>query len=548
MSILRNMPLARKFAVAFGVICLLCLLQGVSALIGLYKIDRLTKDFTERTLPAAQAMVEMRGNMQAARRMELASLLCTDADCLAQRGVHLASALEKYQAAKDRYQAMPLTQDEQEQFKISADEFAAYRSKSGEIMRKNTEDTASGHKDLFALGKQEQDLLDNFNLALSQAIKMSDAYNQQCNQDGAQINADNRLIRGLAWSAMAMAAILCLGVGMLLTRLIVPPVLSATKALERVAEKDLTVSVEVQGSDEIGRLSTALNTSVSAMREVLRSVAQGAETLSASAEELSVRSTQTSSNTQAQTSKINQIAAAAQEMTATIAEISHNAESASQASRTSAETASEGGAVMQDAAKTMEQIAADTGSVAEKMDSLAKRSEEIGKVVSVIQEISEQTNLLALNAAIEAARAGEHGRGFAVVAGEVRRLAERTQGATKEIAVTIQSIQEETRQTRDVMSSSRGTVETGRGETERARTSLTAIIGASHEVEGQIHLIATAATEQTAASGEIAESASNISQLAAENSQAAEETVVACKNLSALATGLDGIIRQFRVE
>jgi methyl-accepting chemotaxis protein len=67
-------------------------------------------------------------------------------------------------------------------------------------------------------------------------------------------------------------------------------------------------------------------------------------------------------------------------------------------------------------------------------------------------------------------------------------------------------------------------------------------------VEGQIHLIATAATEQTAASGEIAESASNISQLAAENSQAAEETVVACKNLSALATGLDGIIRQFRVE
>ena len=116
---------------------------------------------------------------------------------------------------------------------------------------------------------------------------------------------------------------------------------------------------------------------------------------------------------------------------------------------------------MQAAATTMEKIAAATSSVSEKMTSLAHRSEEIGKVVNVIQEISEQTNLLALNAAIEAARAGEHGRGFAVVAGEVRRLAERTKGATEEIAGTIRSIQEETRDTLEVMEESRTAVETG---------------------------------------------------------------------------------------
>jgi len=257
---------------------------------------------------------------------------------------------------------------------------------------------------------------------------------------------------------------------------------------------------------------------------------------------------QASANANAQSSKTNQIAAAAQEMTVTIGEISHNAENAAQASRMSAETADQGGAVMQSAADTMEHISAATASVSQKMSSLAARSEDIGKVVNVIQEISQQTNLLALNAAIEAARAGEHGRGFAVVAGEVRRLAERTKSATEEIAATIRNIQEQTRETLDVMEQSRTAVETGLNETSRARKSLEAIIDSSKHVENQIQLIATAATEQTSASGEISESATQISQLAIENSHGAEETVMALKNLVGLAAELDGMIRQFRLE
>ncbi len=217
-------------------------------------------------------------------------------------------------------------------------------------------------------------------------------------------------------------------------------------------------------------------------------------------------------NAHAQSNKTNQIAAAAQEMTATIAEISHNAESAAAASRISAETADQGGAVMEAAASTMEKIATATGTVAEKMNSLAHRSEEIGKVVSVIQEISEQTNLLALNAAIEAARAGEHGRGFAVVAGEVRRLAERTKGATEEIAATIRSIQDETHSTLEVMQESRAAVENGHQRNRRAHAKASKPPSKPQSRwRHQIHLIASAATQQTAASSEISESAGHIS-------------------------------------
>jgi methyl-accepting chemotaxis protein len=342
--------------------------------------------------------------------------------------------------------------------------------------------------------------------------------------------------------------LLCALTGMILTREIAPRLKRLKIAMEAMAAKDLTASVRVTGTDELGQLGEAFNDSVASIRAVLVSVSQSADTLSSATTEISARAVQSSGNAKTESSKINQIAAAVQEMTATIGEISHNAENAAGASRVSAETADQGGAVMQAAAVTMEKIAAATSSVSDKMTSLALRSEEIGKVVNVIQEISEQTNLLALNAAIEAARAGEHGRGFAVVAGEVRRLAERTKGATEEIAGTIRSIQEETRETLEVMHESRSAVENGMGETSRARQSLEAIIESSKQVEHQINLIATAATEQTAASGEISESAGQISQLSNENSQGAEEAVEALKSVASLASDLDAMIRQFRLE
>jgi methyl-accepting chemotaxis protein len=543
-SILRNLPLSRKFAFAFGLICTLCLLQGIGALIGLYRINTLTQDLTERALPAAQAITEMRGQMQTIRRVELASLLCSDSACTAQYPPMRADALEKYQAARQRFESLSADPREQEQFQATVKDFDGYLSQSGAIM---SEFSASRQKDMTIPAKREQQLLGSFNHSLDSAVALTGLYGQRSSLDGEQLDAANTVLRWLAMGIMALVTVLCTGVGLILTRLIVEPILAATAALEQVAGKDLTASVEVLSEDELGRLSGALNATVTSMRGVLQSVAQGVDTLSSAAEELSVRSEQTSDNTQAQASKINQIAAAAEEMTATIAEISRNSEAASSSSRESAEMANQGGEVMQAAANTMQQIATATSSVEEKMTSLAQRSEEIGKVVSVIQEISEQTNLLALNAAIEAARAGEQGRGFAVVAGEVRRLAERTKGATEEIASTIRTIQEEARDTLQVMSQSRSTVEAGLNETAGAFASLESIIMSSKEVEGQIHLIATAATEQTAASGEIAESASQISHLSTENSQAAEEAAAACKNLSELAANLDGIIRRFQI-
>jgi methyl-accepting chemotaxis protein len=477
------------------------------------------------------------------RRNDMALLLCVGQGCDRPKR-NREKALKLFSSSMALYEPLISHPGEREIYDALKQKFSDYQP------------FAQQARDALAAGQIEK----------ATTITMADATVAPVNEAQALADKDVALLAGYAneegdgsmhTGRVLLVAILCGGVltlltcaitGVILTKLIAPPLRTATAALERLAAKDLTVTVESRGTDEIGRLSTALNTSVASMRSVLRTVAQGAENLSAAAAEMSSRSTEAYGNAESQAGKTNQIAAAAQEMTATIREISQNAESASASSRESAETANQGGAVMEATAGTMNRIADATKTVAEKMDSLSHRSMEIGKVVNVIQEISEQTNLLALNAAIEAARAGEHGRGFAVVAGEVRRLAERTKGATEEIAGTIHSIQDETRQTLDLMSNSREAVQTGIGETARAGATLKAIIESSKQVETQIHMIATAATEQTAASGEISESANEISQLATQNSHAAEETTEACKSLSALANDLDGIIRQFRID
>jgi len=544
MSMIRNISISRKFTFAFGTVCGLCILLGAYTFLTFRSIAQSTADVSEDSFPSVLALANVRVAVNNLRREDLNLLTCRNQACLDLHAVRRQKAIENFDAACKVYAPLISYEGERELYQKMETNVAQYLQGSNQANI-----LLASKKVNEAVDVEQSDAQTGYFHAALDAMDDDLSLNSKSGTEEANAasNASGRAM-WIGGAATILIVLLSALIGAILTNLIAPRIGVATAALERLAAKDLTTHVDVTGTDEIGRMGNALNACVTSMRSVIQSVAQGAETLSAASTEISARAVQSLGNANNQSSKTNQIAAAAQEMTATIGEISHNAESAAGASRLSAETADQGGAVMQAAASTMEKIAAATSSVSEKMASLARRSEEIGKVVRVIQEISEQTNLLALNAAIEAARAGEHGRGFAVVAGEVRRLAERTKGATEEISGTIGSIQEETRSTLQLMEESRSAVESGLSETSHARKSLEAIIESSKQVEHQIHLIATAATEQTAASGEISESAGNISQMATENAQGAEEAVEALKNLGLLAAELDGMIQQFRLE
>ncbi|MFZ3214205.1 MAG: methyl-accepting chemotaxis protein [Terriglobales bacterium] len=317
--------------------------------------------------------------------------------------------------------------------------------------------------------------------------------------------------------------------------------------IKNVAQGDLTQRVEITSRDELAELAKWFNRFIDKLQEILGQVSNNTQSLATASEEISASARDQAKGAELQKDQTTQVATAMQQMAATVHEVSENSSKAAAASQKAAEMALEGGKVVEETLSKMQTIANSVEETARKVQELGKRSDEIGRISGVIEDIADQTNLLALNAAIEAARAGEQGRGFAVVADEVRKLAERTGAATKEISAMICSIQSETRTAVAAMQAGSREVESGVESTRRAGDSLRQIIQMSEQVLEMVTQIATAATQQAAATQEIDNNVDQIARIAVSTESGTQQTAVALQDLSGLALNLRQLVGQFRL-
>lgn len=349
--------------------------------------------------------------------------------------------------------------------------------------------------------------------------------------------------------ALACAAmIISIVIGLWVNRSVMNPINDILSKLKLIhQDSDLTVKFTTFNHDELGQISTSLTQVIEHLRGILHSIAEAANTVNSSANELSSFTQATNKRMQQQQAETEQTATAMNEMTATVAEVAQSASAAADSAKDADTYAANGNNIVMQSISSMSQLSDQIQKTAQVIGFLSNESQNIGRVLDVIKSIAEQTNLLALNAAIEAARAGEQGRGFAVVADEVRTLAQRTQKSTQEIEAMIATLQQGVKEAVNAMEIGINQVDDANDKANQAGQALKEIVSSVDSITELNTHIATAAEEQSSVAESINRSIIAISDIAEHSTSSAAELSESVVNLTKLANSMRNQVSAFKL-
>ncbi|MGD9821164.1 MAG: methyl-accepting chemotaxis protein [Aminobacteriaceae bacterium] len=330
-----------------------------------------------------------------------------------------------------------------------------------------------------------------------------------------------RSVSNMLLLSVLAAVLVGMAVAVVITRMITRPLRKAVDLAERAGTGDLTISREdfqYESADEIGALADALAGMAELQAGAVREIVAAAEEVARGAETLAALSQETNASVEEVRGSLEQVAsisesnsAALEESNAGVEEVAAGAQAAAKASSDGVAAANQTASMAKEAVEKVEEVIREvravggkSGTNMEKIRALAESVEEISGFVTVITSIADQTNLLALNAAIEAARAGEAGRGFAVVADEVRKLAEDSSRAAREVESLITTLHGNARESMEVTEETGRVMQSTVAEAADAQGRLSGVLGEIARIEKSIAHIAELSRSQASASEEMA--------------------------------------------
>ena len=331
--------------------------------------------------------------------------------------------------------------------------------------------------------------------------------------------ADARAANRLSLFVMLLVTGASMAAAVWLSRQIIQPLEEAAQFADQVAHGDLTHSVKIRTTDEVGDLMRSLQAMQENLVRLVSTVRQGSEGVASASSEIASGNNDLSARTEQQASALQQTAASMEELDSTVSQSADNARQANQLANSASTVAVRGGEVVSQVVETMRGI--------------NESSRRISDIISVIDGIAFQTNILALNAAVEAARAGEQGRGFAVVASEVRSLASRSAEAAKEIKSLINASVER--------------VEHGTTLVDQAGATMNEVVSSIRRVTDIVGEITAASGEQASGVSQVGEAISQIDQATQQNAALVEEMAAAASSLSQQADDLVGAVSVFKL-
>ena len=370
---------------------------------------------------------------------------------------------------------------------------------------------------------------------LNDAVEaLSERQSKRLDEGNEQNLADVSKTIGLSTILVVVIITFSFFIAFFIARMLANPIRLVDVESAKIAAGDLTgKEIKVNSKDEVGHLAESFNNMLTNLKDIIRQLQEKSQHVASSAAELSTSAENVSAAVSETASSIGEVAS-------TVEQVTVNTQRIADASTQAAVYAKEGKEDLEKAIAQMDAIQETSFASSKVVSGLSESAVKITQIVELITSIADQTNLLALNAAIESARAGEHGRGFAVVAEEVRKLAEQSAGAAKEIYSLITSIQHESQDAVESMRQSGIQVETGTQVVGEARAAIEKIIFAVQGLAEDIQSVAAAVEE-------INSGVQNVAAAAEEQTATMEEVASTTQSLAGLSEELDDLSKRYKL-